>query len=93
MNENSSTGNDTETNTQKEIDLELIEGSQARLLPFRQLMIVYSCISTVTFLVAIDSLIVATRVPNIVEEFHSLNQISWLTNAFMLTQTLYQPMF
>ncbi|KAL1914814.1 uncharacterized protein VTP21DRAFT_7906 [Calcarisporiella thermophila] len=72
---------------------EQVEGTQARYLPFRQLMIVYMGIAAAIFLAALDSLIISTCIPSIIGEFNSLNQISWITTAFLLTQTIFQPMY
>ncbi|KAF8329701.1 major facilitator superfamily domain-containing protein [Cantharellus anzutake] len=37
------------------------------------------------FLFALDQLIIATAIPKITNQFHSLTQISWLANGFFLT--------
>lgn len=42
------------------------------------------------FLVALDSTIVATAIPRITDEFHSLDQVGWYGSAFFLTLGAFQ---
>lgn len=42
------------------------------------------------FLVALDVTIVATAIPRITDEFHSLNQVAWYGSAFFLTLASFQ---
>lgn len=42
------------------------------------------------FLVALDMTIVATAIPRITDEFHSLNQVGWYGSAFFLTVASFQ---
>ncbi len=42
------------------------------------------------FLVALDMTIVATAIPHITDEFHSLNQVGWYGSAFFLTLGAFQ---
>ena len=42
------------------------------------------------FLVALDMTIVATAIPSITDEFHSLNQVGWYGSAFFLTVGAFQ---
>lgn len=45
------------------------------------------------FLVALDRTIVATAVPRITDEFHSLGDIGWYGSAYMLTTSASQLLF
>ena len=45
------------------------------------------------FLVALDRTIVATAVPRISDEFHSLGDIGWYASAYMLTTSASQLLF
>jgi hypothetical protein len=45
------------------------------------------------FLVALDRTIVATAVPRITDEFHSLGDIGWYASAYMLTTSASQLLF
>ncbi len=45
------------------------------------------------FLVALDRTIVATAVPRITDEFHSLGDIGWYAAAYMLTTSAAQLLF
>lgn len=42
------------------------------------------------FLVALDMTIVATAIPRITDEFHSLDQVGWYGSAFFLTVASFQ---
>ena len=42
------------------------------------------------FLVALDMTIVATAIPRITDEFHSLDQVGWYGSAFFLTLASFQ---
>lgn len=45
------------------------------------------------FLVALDRTIVATAVPQISDDFHSLGDIGWFASAYMLTTSASQLLF
>ncbi|KAL8717164.1 MAG: hypothetical protein Q9225_005574 [Loekoesia sp. 1 TL-2023] len=45
------------------------------------------------FLVALDSSIIATAVPRITDQFHSLNDIGWYGSAYLLTTAAFQLIF
>jgi MFS transporter, DHA2 family, glioxin efflux transporter len=56
---------------------------------FRLGMIVVALILSI-FLVALDMTIVATAIPRITDEFHSLDQVGWYGSAFFLTLAAFQ---
>ncbi|KAK0935074.1 hypothetical protein LTR29_013394 [Friedmanniomyces endolithicus] len=58
--------------------------------PFRQRVIVMVAILLAVFLIALDRTIIATAIPKITDEFHSLNDIGWYGSAFMLTTCGFQ---
>lgn len=43
-----------------------------------------------TFLMALDMMIVATAIPQITKDFHSLDQVNWYGSAFFLTLASFQ---
>ncbi|KAL4778169.1 major facilitator superfamily domain-containing protein [Aspergillus varians] len=45
------------------------------------------------FLVAIDRTIIATAIPSISNEFHSIKDIGWYGSAYMLTGASFNPIF
>jgi MFS transporter, DHA2 family, glioxin efflux transporter len=55
----------------------------------RLAMIVVALVLTI-FLVALDMTIVATAIPRITDEFHSLDQVGWYGSAFFLTLASFQ---
>ena len=56
---------------------------------FKLTFIVVALILSI-FLVALDMTIVATAIPRITDEFHSLNQVGWYGSAFFLTLGAFQ---
>ncbi|KAK0251709.1 hypothetical protein LTS09_013169 [Friedmanniomyces endolithicus] len=58
--------------------------------PFRQRVVVMVAILLAVFLIALDRTIIATAIPKITDEFHSLNNIGWYGSAFMLTTCGFQ---
>jgi len=57
-------------------------------LPHRQVMRVMSGLMAGMFLAALDQTIVATALPNLVENLGGLSQITWVVTAYMLTTTV-----
>lgn len=51
-----------------------------------------SIFSTI-FLIALDRLIIATAIPAITDEFHSLQDVGWYGSAYLLTTCSFQLMF
>ncbi|OQE08413.1 hypothetical protein PENVUL_c010G02443 [Penicillium vulpinum] len=49
------------------------------------LVMVIVALIMIIFLVSLDQTIVATAIPKITDEFHSLNQVAWYGSAFFLT--------
>ncbi|KAI1421892.1 major facilitator superfamily domain-containing protein [Xylaria sp. FL1777] len=47
----------------------------------------------VTFATAVDNTIIATAIPSITEEFHSLNDIGWYASSYLLASTALQPSY
>ena len=45
------------------------------------------------FLVALDRMIIATAIPSITDEFHSIEDIGWYGSAYMLTAAIFNPLF
>ncbi|KAI0538757.1 major facilitator superfamily domain-containing protein [Xylaria digitata] len=47
----------------------------------------------VTFATAVDNTIIATAIPSITEEFHSLDDIGWYASSYLLASTALQPSY
>ncbi|KAG0309144.1 hypothetical protein BGZ99_000975 [Dissophora globulifera] len=47
----------------------------------------------VMIMIALDQIIVATSIPAIAREYNSLNDISWLGTAYLMTSTSFQPLY
>ncbi|EJU02243.1 MFS general substrate transporter, partial [Dacryopinax primogenitus] len=50
-------------------------------------------LAVVGFLANLDTSIVATAMPTIASEFNSLNQQAWIALSYLLTNTVFQPMW
>ncbi|UNI18074.1 hypothetical protein JDV02_004369 [Purpureocillium takamizusanense] len=57
-----------------------------------QMWLIMSSLITASFLVLLDSAIVATAIPKITSQFHSLEDISWYGSAFQLASAAMQPL-
>ncbi|KAF8316148.1 MFS general substrate transporter [Clavulina sp. PMI_390] len=55
--------------------------------------LIFGSLMLSVFLFALDQLIVATAIPKITNEFHSLTQISWLANGFFVTLLAFNLLF
>jgi EmrB/QacA subfamily drug resistance transporter len=62
-------------------------------LTHRQIMVVFSGLMLGMFLAALDQSIVGTALPTIVGDFHSLNRITWVVTAYLLTSTASAPLY
>ncbi|KAI0976599.1 major facilitator superfamily domain-containing protein [Xylaria arbuscula] len=47
----------------------------------------------VTFATAVDNTIIATAIPSITEDFHSLNDVGWYASSYLLASTALQPSY
>ncbi|KAI5196680.1 MFS general substrate transporter [Aureobasidium subglaciale] len=58
--------------------------------PTLQVVVIMACLMSAIFLMALDRTIIATAIPQITDEFDSINDIGWYGSAFMLTTTCFQ---
>ncbi|KAL2816420.1 major facilitator superfamily domain-containing protein [Aspergillus cavernicola] len=56
------------------------------------LLMVFSGVTLVVFLVLLDTSIVATAVPRITNQFHSLEDVAWYGSAYTLASCALQPL-
>ncbi|KAF9898262.1 hypothetical protein BX616_004271 [Lobosporangium transversale] len=61
--------------------------------PTRQFVLILIALSLCVFLASLDQIIVSTSIPAITREYNSLNDISWLGTAYMMTSTAFQPLY
>jgi hypothetical protein len=54
-------------------------------------LIIALCLAV--FIVALDQTIIATAIPKITDQFHSISDIGWYGSAYFLTATSLQPTF
>ena len=57
------------------------------------LWVTFSGLMLVMLLAALDSTIVATALPTIVDDLGGLEHISWVTSAYLLAQTAVTPLY
>ncbi|KAK0526453.1 hypothetical protein OC842_005188 [Tilletia horrida] len=69
------------------------EPSHGRLLPLTQFLTVYFCLALAILLTSLDQTIAACITPTISTEFGSSSQSSWIGTAFLLTSTVFQPLY
>lgn len=80
-----------ETSTENAQDMDTLNriGTSDSPHAFKLAFIIVALILSI-FLVALDMTIVATAIPRITDEFHSLNQVGWYGSAFFLTIGAFQ---
>ncbi|KAF9941630.1 hypothetical protein BGZ67_004461 [Mortierella alpina] len=61
--------------------------------PPRQFILIMTALALGVFLASLDQIIVSTSIPAITKEYNSLNDISWLGTAYMMTSTAFQPLY
>lgn len=66
------------------------EGEAVVKLNRKQLAIMSVAMALAVFLIALDETIIATAIPRITDEFHSLNDVGWYGSGYMLTLCSFQ---
>ncbi|KAE9368058.1 MFS general substrate transporter [Stipitochalara longipes BDJ] len=61
--------------------------------PMREAILIMFAIATAIFLVSLDRMIIATAIPKISDEFHSIEDIGWYASAYMLTGSSFMLLF
>ncbi|OBT80153.1 hypothetical protein VF21_00544 [Pseudogymnoascus sp. 05NY08] len=65
-------------------DITLAEDRDRVYPPTSQVILIMASLLVSMFLVALDRMIIATAIPRITDEFHSLSDVGWYASAFML---------
>jgi EmrB/QacA subfamily drug resistance transporter len=73
--------------------LQAREGAPAAPLSHTQVLVVFSGLMLGMLLAALDQTIVSTALPTIVGELGSLNHLSWVVTAYLLTSTASVPLY
>ena len=63
------------------------------IMSHRQILVVFSGLMLGMLLAALDQSIVSTALPTIVGDFHSLNRLTWVVTAYLLTSTVSAPLY
>lgn len=79
----------SEPRRQKEVELE----DQSNLLPRRQVITVFLCLSSGIFMAVLDQSIIATALPSINSDFHSGSTSTFVATAYLITGTAVQPLY
>ncbi|KAG5636703.1 hypothetical protein H0H81_007132 [Sphagnurus paluster] len=72
---------------------EVVLTDQTNLLPFKQVIAVFSGLALCIVVSTLDSVIVATALPTISTAFNAGSVISWVPSAYLLTSTSFQPLY
>ncbi|KAI4242031.1 MAG: hypothetical protein L6R40_004258 [Gallowayella cf. fulva] len=86
----SSPPNESSEETAEEKDPIVPAANSPEYLQGWRLAIVMLALLLSMFLVALDMTIVATAIPRITDEFHSLDQVGWYASAFLMTLASFQ---
>ncbi|WP_411095648.1 MFS transporter, partial [Streptomyces sp. 021-3] len=62
-------------------------------LSHKQILVVLGGLMAGMFLAALDQSIVGTALPRIVSDFNSLDKLSWVVTAYLLTSTASTPLW
>ncbi|KEF63583.1 uncharacterized protein A1O9_01561 [Exophiala aquamarina CBS 119918] len=81
---------DVEKDADSELNRELSRINTADYPSAFPLTMIVVALSASIFLVALDMTIVATAIPKITDQFHSLDQVGWYGSAFFLTVGSFQ---
>ncbi|PYI26323.1 MFS general substrate transporter [Aspergillus indologenus CBS 114.80] len=85
----STTNTDSDSSTRKDAPVQ----TQTNLLPMRQLLIVFSGLSTAMLCSMLNQTIVATALPTLGAVFHEADIVAWVGTAYLLTSTACQPLY
>ncbi|EJU04352.1 MFS general substrate transporter [Dacryopinax primogenitus] len=66
---------------------------QTNLLPFRQLLVVFTGLAIAIFVSLLDQTIVSTAIPQIANDFNSGQQAEWVGTSYLVTSTVFQPIY
>lgn len=69
------------------------ESDTPQYLSHKQILVVLGGLMAGMFLAALDQSIVGTALPQIVSEFNSLDKLSWVVTAYLLTSTASTPLW
>src|SRR3954470_1215430 len=59
----------------------------------RQLLVSFGAVMLATLLAALDQTIVATALPQIVDDLRGFQQLSWVVTAYLLASTVTVPLY
>ncbi|KAG6810458.1 hypothetical protein H0H92_011807 [Tricholoma furcatifolium] len=72
---------------------DVILTDQTNLLPFKQVIFVFSGLALCIVVSCLDSVIVATALPTVSAAFKAGSVSSWVPSAYLLTSTSFQPLY
>ncbi|KAM5537089.1 hypothetical protein V8D89_009235 [Ganoderma adspersum] len=72
-----------------EVEFEQIQ----KPLSNREIQLVFLALSVAAFLGSLDQTIISTAMPTIASQYNALPQQSWISLAYLLTSTVFQPIF
>lgn len=75
------------------LDPDVLLTDQTNLLPFKQVLFVFSGLALCILVSTLDSVIVATALPTVSAAFQAGSVSSWVPSAYLLTSTCFQPLY
>lgn len=75
------------------VDPHAVLTDQTNLLPFKQVLFVFSGLALCILVSTLDSVIVATALPTVSAAFQAGSVSSWVPSAYLLTSTCFQPLY
>ncbi|KAG6888354.1 hypothetical protein C0995_009047 [Termitomyces sp. Mi166 len=78
---------------QSKSDSHVVLTDQTNLLPFKQVLFVFSGLALCILVSTLDSVIVATALPTVSAAFQAGSVSSWVPSAYLLTSTCFQPLY
>ncbi|KAK9384925.1 major facilitator superfamily domain-containing protein [Lipomyces mesembrius] len=61
--------------------------------PIRNVIVIMTGVYLCMFLVAVDRTIISTAIPQITDDFHSLNDVGWYSSAYLITSCAFQLIY
>ncbi|KAK9319424.1 major facilitator superfamily domain-containing protein [Lipomyces orientalis] len=89
-------------NAEKPVDVEKTAGNPAhgpsggegsQYPPIRTVIVIMTGVYFCMFLVALDRTIISTAVPQITDDFDSLNDVGWYSSAYLITSCAFQLIY
>ncbi|KAL1902288.1 hypothetical protein Sste5346_001264 [Sporothrix stenoceras] len=86
-------GNDNVAKTGGDVEAAAEKADEQTFPPMRTVIVVMMALYLAMFLVSLDRIIISTAIPQITDEFHSIDDIGWYGSAYVLASCATQLLF